>query len=113
MRSRNRVPWYVWALGFAIASAGFCSVSGCDDPDAPPPPVGSPPPSSLPIAEESTGDPDPCAWDGACTSLEFIDECDGWAVACGDGWRCVTLPDDFVCELPGSSSGGEESTDGA
>lgn len=112
MHNPHRVPWYVWTLAIALSALGFSFVGGCDREPAPPPaPVGKPSAPSLPVeSAESTGEIDPCPWDGTCASLDLIDECDGWAVACRDGWRCVDLSDDFVCELPGSSSGGEGST---
>lgn len=100
---KGRVPAFVWAIGLAIASAGFCSVSGCDEPSPPPAPPSQSRPPVLPVEPA-----EPCPWEGTCAELELLDECDGWAVACGDGWRCVTLPEGFVCEV---GSTGEESSD--
>jgi hypothetical protein len=91
-----------------------------DETSLPPPPVGpnDDDNDSLPVAEpvldvpaESTGEPELCPWSGLCADLEPIDGCDGWAVACGDGWRCVdTMAEGgIVCEDPESSSSGDPS----
>lgn len=108
----NRRTWILTAI----------LIAACDnDPAFPPPPVGSgsATSSTLPTSDESstgdedsssTGDPEVCPWDGTCAELEDIDECDGWAIACGDGWRCVDteLEAGIVCEADGSSSSGAE-----
>lgn len=87
-------------------------LGGCERAAPTPPPIGpsSTTPPSPPALEESTGEPDPCPWNGTCAELEALDECGGWAVACGDGWRCIDTEAEagIVC-VGGESSSGSES----
>lgn len=103
---------------FGFCSLGFCSASGCQDgPDAPPPPIGDSPQPVLPMgstgdASSSTGEPQVCPWDGTCAALVIVDECPMWAVACGDGWRCVDTETEagIVCAEPDGSTSSSSST---
>lgn len=61
----------------------------------------------------ATEEPSPCAWSGACADLVEIDACGGWALACGDGWRCVDteMEAGILCVPDESSSSATDTTD--
>ncbi len=105
-------PGYIYALAIAIGIGFAFTLAGCDDPELPPAPPVEPGATSsshmLPTQPEP--EPEACPWLGTCAELEHVEACDGWAVACGDGWRCVDTEADagIVCEdLESSSSSGD------
>jgi hypothetical protein len=97
-------PAFVIMLALTI-SAAIMSLASCESAGTPtPPPIGT---RGDPTVAGGTAMDEPCPWDGACASLEIIDECvDGWAVACGDGFRCVDTEAEagIICVGDGSSS---------